>query len=310
VSWPGDEHPVQAFGAGGADPTFGVGIRAGRPRRRLQHPNADAGEDRVERGAELGVPVPDEEPEPVRGLAEIQEQVPRGLGNPVTGGMDGNTEEVDAPAVDLDHEQHVQPGQSDGLDAEEVAGQRPGRMGPQERHPTRASVPTRSRSEPVRAQDPSHRRRRHHDAEPAGFTNDPLVAPARVLPRQPHHEVDDVRVEATSGAGVRVGLAAGHEFAVPTRRVAGVTRNTDHRCRGRSDASHARTSRSIPRSGDLTPQDRQLVPQDRDLDVLRVRVRSQPEPSHQASKDQQANRLDPHERDHAIRDRRWSAPES
>jgi hypothetical protein len=40
----------------------------------------------------------------------------------------GDAEEVDAAAVDLDHEQYVQPGEGDGFDAEEVTRQRPGRL--------------------------------------------------------------------------------------------------------------------------------------------------------------------------------------
>ncbi len=60
-----DQDPVQALGPQGAYPAFGVGVRPGRPRRDLEHVDAGGCEHGVEGGAELGVTVSDEEPEPV-----------------------------------------------------------------------------------------------------------------------------------------------------------------------------------------------------------------------------------------------------
>jgi hypothetical protein len=57
-----DQHPVSALGPDGPHPAFGITIRPGRQRRRLHDSHADAGEDLIEHGSELGVTVPDEEP--------------------------------------------------------------------------------------------------------------------------------------------------------------------------------------------------------------------------------------------------------
>jgi len=54
-------------------------------------PNSGAGEDGIERCGELGVPVPDQEPVAVRVVAEVKEQVPRGLSDPVAGRVGGDT---------------------------------------------------------------------------------------------------------------------------------------------------------------------------------------------------------------------------
>jgi hypothetical protein len=118
------------------------------PARRLQHPDTGAGEDGIEGLRELGVPIADEEPEAVRGLAEAEEQVPGCLGDPLSGRARCDAEEVHAAAVDLDYEQHIQPGQSDGLDTE-VARQRPGRLGSQEAHPGRSAVTPNRRASPT-----------------------------------------------------------------------------------------------------------------------------------------------------------------
>src|SRR5947207_599688 len=42
VSFAGDEHPVEAFGSGGADPAFGVGVGARRGWRRCDDVDAGA----------------------------------------------------------------------------------------------------------------------------------------------------------------------------------------------------------------------------------------------------------------------------
>jgi hypothetical protein len=54
-----DEHPVSDFGPGGEHEPFRIRVRARTPRRDLDRFDADIGQDRVERGAELPGPVPD-----------------------------------------------------------------------------------------------------------------------------------------------------------------------------------------------------------------------------------------------------------
>jgi hypothetical protein len=63
VPWPGDQHPVGDLGTGCSHQALGISIRSERPRRGLHHSYALAGQDIVERGRELRVAVPDEEPE-------------------------------------------------------------------------------------------------------------------------------------------------------------------------------------------------------------------------------------------------------
>jgi hypothetical protein len=60
--------------------------------------NADslAGEHGIENAGELAVAVPDQERELIRAIAEIHHQIPWLLGNPGTGGVGGDAQQVDA----------------------------------------------------------------------------------------------------------------------------------------------------------------------------------------------------------------------
>jgi hypothetical protein len=95
----------------------------------------DGGEDRVEGSGELGVAVPDEEPEAPSGVVEIHAEVAGLLGQPGTGGMGGDAEDVHAAGGVLDHEEDVQPAQADGVQMEQVAGQDRVRLRAQEFSP-------------------------------------------------------------------------------------------------------------------------------------------------------------------------------
>jgi hypothetical protein len=66
------------------------------------------GEDGVERGGELAVPIADEQPERLGALAEIHQQVAGLLGDPVPGGMGGDPGDMYAAAAVLDHHQDVE----------------------------------------------------------------------------------------------------------------------------------------------------------------------------------------------------------
>jgi hypothetical protein len=52
-----DQHPVQQLPPNGPHPPFGIRVRLRRPHRRDQHLDSVGGEDRVERGGELRIPV-------------------------------------------------------------------------------------------------------------------------------------------------------------------------------------------------------------------------------------------------------------
>ena len=62
VSLVDDQDAVEEFATNRADEAFGDRVGPRRPHRRLDDPDVDGGEDGVERGAELGVAVSDEEP--------------------------------------------------------------------------------------------------------------------------------------------------------------------------------------------------------------------------------------------------------
>jgi hypothetical protein len=65
-------------------------------------------------------------------LAEVHQQVAGLLDHPRSGGVDGDPGEVKPAGLHFDHEQDVQPGQADGLDGEEVTGEQPTGLGPDE----------------------------------------------------------------------------------------------------------------------------------------------------------------------------------
>ena len=74
----------------------------------------------VEGRGELGVAVADQEPEATAGLIEIHAEVAGQLGEPRSGGVGGDAEDVDAAGGVLDDEERVQPLQCDGVDMEQV----------------------------------------------------------------------------------------------------------------------------------------------------------------------------------------------
>src|ERR687889_1824159 len=83
VAWSGDQKVVEAFPAQCPDEPFRNRVRPGRSDRGADDPQVGAGEDGVERGGELAVPVADQEPELLGALAEIHQQVAGLLGDPV-----------------------------------------------------------------------------------------------------------------------------------------------------------------------------------------------------------------------------------
>ena len=85
-----DQHPVGAFGPGGRYPAFRITVRPGRPRRSRHEPYALAGEDIIERTGELGVAVPDEEPEGADPISDVHDQGAGLLSSPYAMGVPGH----------------------------------------------------------------------------------------------------------------------------------------------------------------------------------------------------------------------------
>ena len=72
-----DQGAVEEFAADAFDEAFGDSVGARRPHRCLDDPDVGGGEDGVERSAELGVAVPDQEPETVAGVVEVCRRMAR-----------------------------------------------------------------------------------------------------------------------------------------------------------------------------------------------------------------------------------------
>src|SRR6266699_4361274 len=98
---------------------------------------------------------------------------------------------MDTPAAELEEEEHIEAPEPERLDSEEVAGDDRVGVRPQELAPAElgASAGRRHAGLP---QDLGDRRCRDADADAGEFTDDPLVAPARVLTREPQHQPADL----------------------------------------------------------------------------------------------------------------------
>jgi hypothetical protein len=130
-----DQESVGALGAGCTYPSFGERVGPGTLRRRWDDGCAVAGEDGVERGGELAVPVTDQEPEAPSPLLEIHEQVAGELGDPYACRACGDTQDVNAPGGDLHDEEDVETSEEDGLYVHEVAGEQRVGLGAEEGAP-------------------------------------------------------------------------------------------------------------------------------------------------------------------------------
>ena len=161
-----DEDPVEAVGADGSHPAFGVGVRVGRLHGRADHVEALGVEDLIERTAELRVAIVDQKSE---GLvtSELHDEVARLLGGPGSTRIRGAGDVLDPSRRQRDEEQHVDPLQEASLDREEVTRERTCSMLVQERPPRRAR-PLRRRLKTACKQHPAHRGRR--DGERRGLS--------------------------------------------------------------------------------------------------------------------------------------------
>jgi hypothetical protein len=132
-----DQDVVEAFSAQGADEALRDRVRPRCPDRSANDADVGAAEHSVERGGELAVPVADQEPESVRAVAELHEQVASLLGDPGPGGVGGDPGEVHAAAVVLDHDEDVEAAQEDGVDMGEIDGEDGAGLGGQKLSPRR-----------------------------------------------------------------------------------------------------------------------------------------------------------------------------
>jgi hypothetical protein len=106
-------------------------------------------------------------------------------------GFCGTAGQVDAWAAELDEEEQIQALQRDRLDREEVDREHALCLCSQKGTPGQPGSLAGS-AESRLAQDLRHDRRRDGDAEAVQLAGDPLVAPARVLARQPEYQRTDL----------------------------------------------------------------------------------------------------------------------
>ncbi len=143
---PDEQQPIQALGAGGADPPFCVRVRGRRPHGRHQHLGTLRAEHVVEAAGELRVPVADQEAYLPSPLPQHQQQVAGLLGDPGAVGIGGHAGQVHTSRVQFDEEQDVEPPQEDRVRGEEVARHDPGGLLAQERPPGGGRPPWRGSS--------------------------------------------------------------------------------------------------------------------------------------------------------------------
>src|SRR6185312_814373 len=175
-----DQQPVGALGADACDKPFRIAVRLRHTGRDLDHGDAFGGEDGVESGGELGVPVADQEAEGADLITEVHQQVAGSLGSPLRCGVGGHAEETDPAGADLHDEQDVEAAQGDGVEGEEVSGQQPGGLRAQETSPPGIATPW-CRAKPSGGQDPPNGAGADAMAESDEFALDPAVPPGGVV---------------------------------------------------------------------------------------------------------------------------------
>ena len=104
----------------GPNPALCERVRPWRSVGQPDDPHALAAEDLIEDGAELRVPIAEQELGYQLTVLEFPGQVPSLLNHPGAGRMVGAASQVNAPTPHLYKEEHVEPGQPHRVDAEEV----------------------------------------------------------------------------------------------------------------------------------------------------------------------------------------------
>jgi hypothetical protein len=178
---------------------------------------------------------------------------------------------LDAAAADREEDGHVQAAQQNGVDGEEVAGERRRGVLAQERAPTRPVALWRRRDTGAR-EHVADERRRDVDPQLAQLADDPHVAPAAVLARQPQ----DQRAQLTtarrpSPTAVRIRPATSHQPAMPAQQRLRMHQESAPAAPRNHPAQRRKQQpvlRLEPRLADLTAKNRQLVPEHENLELL------------------------------------------
>jgi hypothetical protein len=191
--------------------------------------------------------------------------------------------QVDVPRLQFDREEHVEGVKPGGLHGEEVNGDDPLGLGPEELTPCRARPPW-SRSEPVAAQDRPDRGRGDRNAELGQLSFDPQASPARVLPAHPHDEVPNVLGDGrpTAARSMTVGPLAAHQVAVPSKQCLRADQERRPSLSGEQPAERRHQqpiALAEARTAHLAPEHRELMAKNEDFGVV---VPGLQRPDHQA----------------------------
>jgi hypothetical protein len=102
-----DQGAVEELAAACSYPAFHDRVHSGYPDAAAHHTDPSVGEDGVEQGRVLAVPVADDVPRRRSGVVQVHGQVADGLGDPGGGRMRGGAEDVDAARGVFDDRQDV-----------------------------------------------------------------------------------------------------------------------------------------------------------------------------------------------------------
>jgi len=105
------------------DHAFADRVRSGRLGWTGQGLDVVRGEDGVERLAESGVAVPEDELDGGEAVGEVHQQVAGGLGCPCSGRVRADPEQMCSAGTVLDRDQDVDPSERDGVYVQEVHGE-------------------------------------------------------------------------------------------------------------------------------------------------------------------------------------------
>jgi hypothetical protein len=198
---------------------------------------------------------------------------------------------VDSAGSHLEYEQHVQPLQEDGVHGEAVHRQHALGLCPEELPPGQCRpLGRRFDAGPVEdgpygaGPDPAL------VPEPAQLTVDATVAPGRVLPCQPQHQIADLQRHAWTTTPVWVAPAPSHQILMPAQQRLGPDEQpVPARARQQPGESGQHRTVSPVQSGSdhLPAEHRNLVPQHQQLHVVGRRAPCQQhQPSQQLAEHQ------------------------
>ncbi|MEA2259786.1 MAG: hypothetical protein QOJ51_2611 [Acidobacteriaceae bacterium] len=124
-------------------------------------------------------------------LTQAHQQVTGDLGGSGGGRVGGYAEDMDSAGVHFHDEKDVESAQRDGVEGEEVGGQQPPGLSPQEGSPPGVCSAW-CRSETDSGQDPTDRARPHAVSQSGEFPLDAPITPGRILVCQAQHQATDL----------------------------------------------------------------------------------------------------------------------